>query len=318
MTPAHVGLLDETLRATGFDWHSAPQLHALVEQLAALPCRPTSASARVSRNAARISARRRSLAADVARARLRRRSGRRHGAWQNRAAARARRDRTSARAAERAGAHRCPDQRAAQLARGDRALHAAAASLVLTGSARRSFRADRWHRRRADDVRVAATRHRRAAAARMVDRGARRSAGGQESAIKGAHYARRCAPTSTSAYRNANREPPRRAVVDFHVRRPGALGRSRGVYAPFRTPIEKRGDRARRRFWPRGFGPSCCAARKGVEPICRRKPRSCRIELDGAQRDLYETIRMAMHERVREEVAGAGSRAVASSYSTRC
>jgi hypothetical protein len=42
------------------------------------------------------------------------------------------------------------------------------------------------------------------------------------------------------------------------------------------------------------------------------------IELSEAQRDLYETVRLALDRKVREEIARRGWRAAASSSSKRC
>jgi superfamily II DNA or RNA helicase len=76
----------------------------------------------------------------------------------------------------------------------------------------------------------------------------------------------------------------------------------------FRTPIEKHGDTLRR---------STLASR--LRPFLLRRTKASvatdlppkteiiqRVELSGEQRDLYETIRLAMHARVREEVERKG------------
>ncbi|HEY1654526.1 MAG TPA: DEAD/DEAH box helicase [Candidatus Tumulicola sp.] len=90
---------------------------------------------------------------------------------------------------------------------------------------------------------------------------------------------------------------------------PTLLGDRAAFTRRFRTPIEKADDQERRR---------ALAAR--VRPFLMRRTKEAveadlppkseivtRVELEGAQRDLYETIRLAMHERVRQEVARRGS-----------
>ncbi len=89
---------------------------------------------------------------------------------------------------------------------------------------------------------------------------------------------------------------------------PGLLGERRRFSHLFRTPIEKRNDTLRR---------SALAAR--LRPFLMRRTKDAvaselppkteivqRVSLGGAQRDLYETIRLAMHKRVRDEVARRG------------
>jgi superfamily II DNA or RNA helicase len=89
---------------------------------------------------------------------------------------------------------------------------------------------------------------------------------------------------------------------------PGLLGDSRRFARAFRTPIEKKGDHERR---------AALAAR--VRPFILRRtkeqveadlpPKTLiirRIELAGDQLDLYETVRLAMHERVRQEIRSKG------------
>ncbi len=89
---------------------------------------------------------------------------------------------------------------------------------------------------------------------------------------------------------------------------PGLLGERSRFARSFRGPIEKRGDSLRH---------SALAARLRPFLLRRTKDRVAselpelteivqRIELPGAQRDLYETIRLAMHRRVREEVQRRG------------
>jgi hypothetical protein len=90
------------------------------------------------------------------------------------------------------------------------------------------------------------------------------------------------------------------SVFSFTV--PGLLGERAAFGRAFRTPIEKRGDRDRRRVLASRLRPFLL--RRTKEVVARDLPEKSeivtRIELDGAQRDLYETIRIAMHARVRD------------------
>jgi SNF2 family DNA or RNA helicase len=86
---------------------------------------------------------------------------------------------------------------------------------------------------------------------------------------------------------------------------PGLLGDRRGFARRFRTPIEKNGDDARRLLLARRLKPFLLRRTKGeVEADLPAKTEIVqRIVLEGDQRDLYETIRLTMHERVRREIA---------------
>ena len=90
------------------------------------------------------------------------------------------------------------------------------------------------------------------------------------------------------------------SVFSFAV--PGLLGERTAFGRAFRTPIEKRGDTERRRVLASRLRPFLL--RRTKELVARDLPEKSeivtRIELDGAQRDLYETIRIAMHKRVRD------------------
>ncbi|WP_034384706.1 DEAD/DEAH box helicase [Deinococcus sp. YIM 77859] len=94
----------------------------------------------------------------------------------------------------------------------------------------------------------------------------------------------------------------------FNFLVPGLLHDEQTFRELYRTPIEKGGDRARQ---------AALAAR--VKPfILRREKRDVakelppkteipvRVTLDGDQRDLYETVRVTMLERVREELGARG------------
>src|SRR5690242_6510475 len=86
---------------------------------------------------------------------------------------------------------------------------------------------------------------------------------------------------------------------------PRLLGDRRGFARRFRTPIEKNGDDARRLLLARRSKPFLLRRTKGeVEADLPAKTEIVqRVVLEGDQRDLYETIRLTMHERVRREIA---------------
>lgn len=94
----------------------------------------------------------------------------------------------------------------------------------------------------------------------------------------------------------------------FNLLLPGFLGDSRRFAQLYRTPIEKRGDDARRAHLARRIRPFIL--RRTKDMVARELPPKTEIvqtvELGGAQRDLYETVRAAMHARVREALAKQG------------
>ncbi len=94
----------------------------------------------------------------------------------------------------------------------------------------------------------------------------------------------------------------------FNFLLPGFLGGEAQFRRLFRTPIEKGGDTARRDLLSRRIGPFVLRRRK--EDVAAELPPKTEIrqnvELSGAQRDLYETIRLAMHARVQAEVQSKG------------
>ncbi|MBV9270678.1 MAG: DEAD/DEAH box helicase [Candidatus Eremiobacteraeota bacterium] len=89
---------------------------------------------------------------------------------------------------------------------------------------------------------------------------------------------------------------------------PGLLGHRAQFSRVFRTPIEKHNDVLRRSALAARLRPFLL--RRTKEVVARDLPPKSeivqRVELTGAQRDLYETIRLAMHKRVRDEVARRG------------
>ncbi len=76
----------------------------------------------------------------------------------------------------------------------------------------------------------------------------------------------------------------------------------------WRTPIEKHGDLLRRELLAKRLKPFILRRRK--EEVAQELPPKTLIlrtvELDGGQRDLYETVRSAMDARVREAIADLG------------
>ena len=86
---------------------------------------------------------------------------------------------------------------------------------------------------------------------------------------------------------------------------PGLLGDRRGFTKRFRTPIEKNGDQLRRVQLVRRIKPFIMR-RKKSEVATELPPKHTilrRITLAPDQRELYETIRVTMYEKVREQVA---------------
>ncbi|WP_289840110.1 DEAD/DEAH box helicase [Crenobacter oryzisoli] len=96
------------------------------------------------------------------------------------------------------------------------------------------------------------------------------------------------------------------ALFDFLM--PGFLGSETQFKRVFRTPIEKQGDNERRRSLARRVAPFLL--RRSKNEVATELPPKTEIvraaELSGTQRDLYETVRLALHEKVRREVAAKG------------
>ncbi len=89
---------------------------------------------------------------------------------------------------------------------------------------------------------------------------------------------------------------------------PGFLGDLRQFTRYWRTPIEKGGDPQRRDLLARRIRPFILRRKK--EDVAQELPPKTTIirsvELEGSQRDLYETVRAAMDAKVREEIASKG------------
>lgn len=94
----------------------------------------------------------------------------------------------------------------------------------------------------------------------------------------------------------------------FRFLLPGFLGDEVDFNGSFRRPIEKHGDQSRRAVLARRVGPFMIRRRK--DQVASELPEKTEItqsvELTGAQRDLYESVRLTMHSKVREAVASKG------------
>jgi len=89
---------------------------------------------------------------------------------------------------------------------------------------------------------------------------------------------------------------------------PGLLGKHRRFRSLYRTPIEKQADRDRLAGLQTRLRPFILRRTKaGVATDLPEKTEILRsVALSDEQRDLYETVRLALHERVREEVHSKG------------
>jgi superfamily II DNA or RNA helicase len=89
---------------------------------------------------------------------------------------------------------------------------------------------------------------------------------------------------------------------------PGLLGDHPRFTRVFRTPIEKHGDLERRKVLSSRLRPFML--RRTKDQVAADLPEKTEIvrhiDLVGGQRDLYETVRLAMHARVRQEVHTKG------------
>ena len=90
---------------------------------------------------------------------------------------------------------------------------------------------------------------------------------------------------------------------------PGLLGDRKEFGRRYRTPIEKRGDGTRAKLLMRRIRPFLL--RRTKEAVAKELPPKTevvvRIDLEPAQRDLYETIRLSVNETVRAALAASGA-----------
>ena len=96
------------------------------------------------------------------------------------------------------------------------------------------------------------------------------------------------------------------ALYDWLI--PGLLGNRKSFARSYRTPIEKKGDRAKQRLLAARIGPFLM--RRTKEEVAPELPKKTVIDelvpFEGAQAALYESIRMAMDRKVREAIAARG------------
>jgi hypothetical protein len=94
----------------------------------------------------------------------------------------------------------------------------------------------------------------------------------------------------------------------FEFLNPGLLGDERTFRRTLRIPIEKHGDAGAQAFLSRRLKPFML--RRTKEEVAKELPPKTEIvelvRLEGAQRDLYETVRCLMHAKVRDEIARKG------------
>ena len=94
----------------------------------------------------------------------------------------------------------------------------------------------------------------------------------------------------------------------FHFLLPGLLGDEKTFNTQFRHPIERSGDALRRTLLTRRIKPFLL--RRTKDNVAKELPPKTemvrRIALTDAQRDLYETVRLAMDQKVRAEIDKKG------------
>lgn len=94
----------------------------------------------------------------------------------------------------------------------------------------------------------------------------------------------------------------------FHFLLPGWLGDSKSFNRDYRTPIEKHGNSERMRHLTARIKPFLLRRKK--EQVATELPPKSEIvhwvELSDGQRDVYETVRVAMDKKVRDEIARSG------------
>ncbi len=94
----------------------------------------------------------------------------------------------------------------------------------------------------------------------------------------------------------------------YHFLMPGFLGDLPRFNRLFRTPIERHGDHQRQHQLSKRLSPFLL--RRTKQEVATELPEKTEIirtvTLQGKQRDLYETIRLAMDKKVRDEIANKG------------
>jgi len=98
------------------------------------------------------------------------------------------------------------------------------------------------------------------------------------------------------------------SLFDFLL--PGLLGNNKQFHRFFRSPIEKHGNETAAERLSRRIRPFLL--RRTKQQVATELPPKTEITqtvmLEGKQRELYETVRLAMHRRVREEIERQGLR----------
>ncbi|HUP92942.1 MAG TPA: DEAD/DEAH box helicase [Solimonas sp.] len=94
----------------------------------------------------------------------------------------------------------------------------------------------------------------------------------------------------------------------FHFLQPGLLGGDKEFKRRYRVPIEKNADEDKRAHLVRRIAPFLL--RRTKQQVVKELPPKTEIvrsvALGGRQRDLYETVRLAMNDKVREEISQKG------------
>jgi superfamily II DNA or RNA helicase len=94
----------------------------------------------------------------------------------------------------------------------------------------------------------------------------------------------------------------------FHFLMPGLLGEEKAFNAGFRKPIEQHGDSLRKDLLVRRVKPFML--RRTKDKVATELPPKTEVvlpvEFGAAQRDLYETVRLAMDRKVRDEIDRKG------------
>jgi superfamily II DNA or RNA helicase len=94
----------------------------------------------------------------------------------------------------------------------------------------------------------------------------------------------------------------------FHFLLPDLLGDEKSFNAQFRYPIERAGDKQRGALLSRRLQPFLL--RRTKDNVAKELPPKTemvrKVELTGVQRDLYETVRLAMDQKVRDEIGKKG------------
>jgi SNF2 family DNA or RNA helicase len=94
----------------------------------------------------------------------------------------------------------------------------------------------------------------------------------------------------------------------FHFLLPGLLADEKSFNSHFRHPIERQDDPLRRALLNRRIKPFLL--RRTKDNVAKELPPKTemvrKVELSGSQRDLYETVRLAMDKKVRDEIDKKG------------